>query len=146
MTIDDVVEDAAPAGEPEDGDNKGKDLGQFIHEQRQLARLSVRKLSELAGVSNPYLSQIERGLRKPSAEILNQIANALRISSETLYVRAGLLAPDKSHPHTDVTTSIAEDTSLTDDQKATLIAVYRNFVVSNGARKNSTDLDQPADE
>ena len=67
------------------------DLGAFIREQRRTASLSVRKLSELAGISNPYLSQIERGLRKPSAEILQQIANGLRISAETLYVRAGFL-------------------------------------------------------
>ena len=67
------------------------DLGAFIREQRRSARLSLRNLSDLAGISNPYLSQIERGLRKPSAEILQQIAKALRISAETLYVRAGIL-------------------------------------------------------
>src|SRR3954447_23117775 len=67
------------------------DLGQFIREQRNMARLSLRRLSDMAGISNPYLSQIERGLRKPSAEILQQIAKALRISAETLYVRAGIL-------------------------------------------------------
>ena len=67
------------------------DLGSFIREQRNSARLSLRRLSELAGISNPYLSQIERGLRRPSAEILQQIAKALRISAETLYVQAGIL-------------------------------------------------------
>ena len=67
------------------------DLGGFIRDQRRNARLSLRKLSELAGISNPYLSQIERGLRKPSAEILQSIARGLRISAETLYVRAGIL-------------------------------------------------------
>jgi len=66
------------------------DLGEFIRQQRNTARLSLRRLSEIAGISNPYLSQIERGLRKPSAEILQQIAKALRISAETLYVRAGI--------------------------------------------------------
>jgi transcriptional regulator with XRE-family HTH domain len=69
------------------------DLGSFIREQRGTARLSLRRLSELAGISNPYLSQIERGLRRPSAEILQQIAKALRISAETLYVQAGILEP-----------------------------------------------------
>src|SRR5579872_2618982 len=69
------------------------ELGAFIQQQRNSARLSVRKLSALAGISNPYLSQIERGLRKPSAPILQQIAKALRISAETLYVRAGILEP-----------------------------------------------------
>ncbi len=68
-----------------------RDLGEFIREQRRNARLSLRKLSEVAGISNPYLSQIERGLRKPSAEILQSIAKGLRISAETLYVRAGIL-------------------------------------------------------
>ena len=70
-----------------------RELGEFIREQRNTARLSLRRLSELAGISNPYLSQIERGLRKPSAEILQQIAKALRISAETLYVQAGILEP-----------------------------------------------------
>ena len=72
-------------------DKRWHDLGEFIREQRNVGQMSLRKLSELAGVSNPYLSQIERGLRKPSAEILQQIARALEISSETLYVRAGIL-------------------------------------------------------
>ena len=81
----------------EDGEGRLHDLGSFIRDQRRTARLSLRKLSELAGISNPYLSQIERGLRKPSAEILQQIARALEISSETLYVRAGILEePDGS--------------------------------------------------
>ena len=71
-------------------DRRWDDVGQFIREQRNLGELSLRRLSEMAGISNPYLSQIERGLRKPSAEILQQIARALEISSETLYVRAGI--------------------------------------------------------
>jgi len=102
------------------------DLGEFIREQRQNARLSVRKLSELAGISNPYLSQIERGLRKPSAEILQQIANGLRISAETLYVRAGFLeqrdgaVPDLEH-------EIRRDPTLSDRQKDALLEVYRSF-------------------
>jgi transcriptional regulator with XRE-family HTH domain len=102
------------------------DLGAFIRDQRHSARLSMRKLSELAGISNPYLSQIERGLRKPSAEILQQIAHGLRISAETLYVRAGFLeqrdegAPDLEH-------EIRRDPTLTDRQKDVLLEVYRSF-------------------
>jgi transcriptional regulator with XRE-family HTH domain len=79
-------------------EQRWRDLGEFIREQRRIGHLSLRKLSEMAGISNPYLSQIERGLRKPSAEILQQIARALEISSETLYVRAGILeARDGDH-------------------------------------------------
>ena len=101
------------------------DLGEFIREQRRNARLSVRSLSERAGISNPYLSQIERGLRKPSADILQQIAKALRISAETLYVRAGILEPRDDQD--DVEHSILRDSTLTDRQKQALIDVYRSF-------------------
>src|SRR5271165_1657084 len=89
-----------------DPKDRWHELGSFIREQRGSARLSLRRLSELAGISNPYLSQIERGLRRPSAEILQQIAKALRISAETLYVRAGILEADSEgdlivHIHAD---------------------------------------------
>ncbi|HVF54088.1 MAG TPA: helix-turn-helix transcriptional regulator [Actinomycetota bacterium] len=100
------------------------ELGSFIREQRRGARLSLRKLSDLAGISNPYLSQIERGLRKPSAEILQAIAKALRISAETLYVRAGILEEDPDH---DLVAGILKDASLTERQKQVLIDVYRSF-------------------
>jgi transcriptional regulator with XRE-family HTH domain len=102
-----------------------RDLGEFIREQRRTARLSVRSLSERAGISNPYLSQIERGLRKPSADILQQIAKALRISAETLYVRAGILEPRDDEQ--DVERSILRDSTLSDRQKQALIDVYRSF-------------------
>ena len=105
------------------------DLGEFIREQRRVARLSLRKLSELAGISNPYLSQIERGLRKPSAEILQQIAKALRISAETLYVRAGILE-ERQGEH-DLVGDILRDPSLTEAQKQTLIQVYTAFCHEN---------------
>jgi transcriptional regulator with XRE-family HTH domain len=105
------------------------DLGEFIREQRRVARLSLRKLSELAGISNPYLSQIERGLRKPSAEILQQIAKALRISAETLYVRAGILE-EREGEH-DLIGDILRDPSLTEAQKQTLIQVYTAFCHEN---------------
>lgn len=101
-----------------------RDLGEFIRDQRRIDRLSLRKLSELAGISNPYLSQIERGLRKPSAEILQGIAKGLKISAETLYVRAGILEENRE---SDLETAIAADPSLTERQKQTLIDVYRSF-------------------
>src|SRR5512140_1207124 len=95
------------------------DLGEFIRDQRRNARLSLRKLSELAGISNPYLSQIERGLRKPSAEILQSIARGLRISAETLYVRAGILdaTPDGERADPDPIGAIVGDPTINDRQK-----------------------------
>jgi transcriptional regulator with XRE-family HTH domain len=103
---------------------KLSELGSFIREQRRAARLSLRKLSETAGISNPYLSQIERGLRKPSAEILQAIAKALRISAETLYVRAGILDEERDH---DLVAEILRDTTITERQKQVLIDIYRSF-------------------
>ncbi len=100
-------------------------LGSFIREQRGTARLSLRRLSELAGISNPYLSQIERGLRRPSAEILQQIAKALRISAETLYVQAGILEPPSGTP--DLTRAIMADQSISEEQKQALVRIYLSF-------------------
>jgi len=105
--------------------DRWRDLGRFIREQRDLSRLSLRRLSDLAGISNPYLSQIERGLRKPSAEILQQIAKALRISAETLYEQAGLL--DSSAERGDTATAILRDPSLTEDARQTLLKVYESL-------------------
>ena len=105
------------------------DLGEFIREQRRVARLSLRKLSDMAGICNPYLSQIERGLRKPSAEILQQIAKALRISAETLYVRAGILE-ERTGEH-DLVGEILRDPSITEAQKQALIQVYQSFQHEN---------------
>ena len=101
-----------------------RDLGAFIRDRRRTARLSLRNLSELAGISNPYLSQIERGLRKPSAEILQQIARALRISAETLYVRAGILeqADDRA-----VERAVLGDQTISERQKQALLEIYRSF-------------------
>ena len=101
------------------------DLGEFIREQRKVGHLSLRKLSDMAGISNPYLSQIERGLRKPSAEILQQIARALEISSETLYIRAGILEPREGD--TDLITEIRRDVWLNEEQKKTLVQIYESF-------------------
>jgi transcriptional regulator with XRE-family HTH domain len=108
-----------------DPKDRWHDLGSFIREQRGSARLSLRRLSELAGISNPYLSQIERGLRRPSAEILQQIAKALRISAETLYVQAGILEPPSGTP--DLTRYIMADQSISEDQKQALVRIYLSF-------------------
>jgi transcriptional regulator with XRE-family HTH domain len=107
------------------GKDRWHDLGSFIREQRGSARLSLRRLSELAGISNPYLSQIERGLRRPSAEILQQIAKALRISAETLYVQAGILEAPDGVP--DLTRMILADQSISEDQKQALVRIYLSF-------------------
>ncbi len=112
------------------------DLGGFIRDQRRNARLSLRKLSELAGISNPYLSQIERGLRKPSAEILQSIARGLRISAETLYVRAGILdaAPEEGRTGVDAIGAIVADATINDRQKQALVEIYRSFQAENISR------------
>ena len=124
--------------------DRWRELGEFIREQRSSSRLSLRRLSELAGISNPYLSQIERGLRKPSAEILQQIAKALRISAETLYVRAGIL--DERDIDHDLEGEILRNGYLTEDQKQTLIKVYQSFRHENEDRMMSpvTSIDEPA--
>jgi transcriptional regulator with XRE-family HTH domain len=100
-------------------------IGEYIREQRQRAKVSLRQLAEATGVSNPYLSQIERGLRKPSAEILQQIAKGLRISAEALYVQAGIL--DDRETDTDVQTAIRADVALTERQKQVLLDIYESF-------------------
>ena len=110
------------------------DLGGFIRDQRRNARLSLRKLSELAGISNPYLSQIERGLRKPSAEILQSIARGLRISAETLYVQAGILDERSDGPGTGPIDAIVADSTINDRQKQALVEIYRSFQAENVSR------------
>ena len=105
-------------------------LGDFIAGQRRSAQLSLRQLAELTGISNPYLSQIERGLRKPSAEVLQQLAKALRVSAETLYVRAGILDPE-DHRATSVEMAVLADSAITERQKRVLIDVYESFVKEN---------------
>jgi len=111
-------------------DRRLPDVGNFIRQQRELAQQSIRDLARLAGVSNPYLSQIERVLRKPSAEILQQLARALQISAESLYERAGILDPNDADRLT-VVDAIANDDVLTKEQKQTLIAVYRSFTADD---------------
>ena len=110
------------------------DLGEFIREQRRIGHLSLRKLSDMAGISNPYLSQIERGLRTPSAEILGQIARALRISAEALYVRAGIL---EQRPAGAIVDAVLADPHLTERQKHVLLEVYQSF------RRESAGTDHP---
>jgi transcriptional regulator with XRE-family HTH domain len=109
----------------DDGRSRLDELGEYIRGRREAAELSLRNLAKLAGVSNPYLSQIERGLRKPSAEILQAIAKALEISSETLYVKAGILE-ERPGEH-DVESAIARDPYLTEPQRAALVEMYRSF-------------------
>jgi transcriptional regulator with XRE-family HTH domain len=113
-----------------DFNDRWRELGEFIRDQRRVGHLSLRKLSEMAGISNPYLSQIERGLRKPSAEILQQIARALEISSETLYVRAGIL--DERESGADLAGEIKRDPFISEDQKKTLVRIYESFRHENG--------------
>ena len=105
-----------------------KDLGEYIREQRRQAELSLRKLADLAQVSNPYLSQIERGLKRPSAEILQQIARALEVSAESLYVRAGILDEDRD---SNLIATIRAQSDLTTEQKQVLIRVYQSFQSEN---------------
>ena len=124
--------------------DRWRDLGAFIRDQRSTARLSLRRLSELAGISNPYLSQIERGLRRPSAEILQQIAKALRISAETLYVRAGILEK-REEEEIDVTRAVLSDTHLTEDQKQALVRVYLSFRHETGADADAGGVGDVAD-
>jgi transcriptional regulator with XRE-family HTH domain len=107
-----------------------EDIGAYIRRQREGAEVSLRQLAKVAGISNPYLSQIERGLRKPSAEILAQIATGLRISAEALYVRAGILEPRE---HSPVRDALAADPDLTERQKQILTEIYDSFRRGNAA-------------
>lgn len=111
-------------------------LGDYLKEQRVSASLSLRQLAEQAGVSNPYLSQIERGLRKPSAEVLQQIAKALRISAEQLYIRAGILSPEEGTGGS-VELAVLGDSRLTERQKQSLLDVYASFLALNAADQSS---------
>ena len=122
-----------------------KDLGEYIREQRRQAELSLRKLADLAQVSNPYLSQIERGLKRPSAEILQQIARALEVSAESLYVRAGILDEDRD---SNLIATIRAQSDLTTEQKQVLIRIYRSFLSENEepeADEENTE-EEPEDE
>jgi transcriptional regulator with XRE-family HTH domain len=122
--------------EEENGKNGSawRTLGEFIRGQRELANLSMRQLAEIAKISNPYLSQVERGLYKPSADVLKNIANALHISAETMYTQAGLLddTPENAENRRGVEHAIKLDPRLTVDQKEALIRIYRSFTSTGG--------------
>lgn len=116
-------------------------LGDYIREQRRSAEISLRQLADAAGVSNPYLSQIERGLRKPSADILQQIARGLRISAEALYVQAGIL--DDENVDTEVPAAVRGDAFITERQKQVLLDIYESF---RGENRASDDAQPPKSE
>ena len=119
-------------GPKEQAKRSGAAIGEFIRDQREQAHVSLRQLARLAGVSNPYLSQIERGLRKPSADILQQIAKGLRISAEQLYIRAGILESREGNP--ELIAAILADPGLGERQKQVLVDIYESF------RRENTQL------
>ncbi len=116
-------------------------LGDYLREQRTASRLSLRQLADQVGVSNPYLSQIERGLRRPSAEVLQQLAKALRISAEQLYIRAGIVSPDDGVGGS-VELAVLNDAGLSERQKQTLLDVYASFISLNDGLSNEAHADQ----
>lgn len=121
-------------------------LGEYLREQRVAAELSLRQLAEQAGVSNPYLSQIERGLRRPSAEVLQQLAKALRISAEQVYIQAGILNPDDDQVRS-VELAVLADPDLTERQKQALLEVYKSFrTVTENDPDHQSDLSTTARE
>lgn len=123
------------AGTVEAVANAAQDIGEFIRSQRLSAKVSLRQLAERAGVSNPYLSQIERGLRKPSADVLSQIAKGLRVSAEVLYVRAGIL---EARPASPVRDALLADTSISERQKQMLLEIYDSFRRENAQSEADT--------
>jgi len=129
--------EGAPAGDDDKRSSESQDIGSFIRAQREAAEVSIRQLAERAGVSNPYLSQIERGLRKPSAEVLGQIARGLRLSAEVLYARAGILELKQGSPVRD---AILTAPDLTERQREVLVEIYESFRANN-----ATAADQVVD-
>ena len=124
------VSEAARASSAKVGE-RAHDLGEYLREQRRGAQLTLRQLADQTGVSNPYLSQIERGLRKPSADVLQQLAKALRISAETLYIRAGILEPEEGGERS-VQLAVLADPDLTERQRQVLLDIYNSFRRENG--------------
>ncbi|MGZ8178460.1 helix-turn-helix domain-containing protein [Williamsia sp. SKLECPSW1] len=129
-TSDDVDAEELASRAVEGVVNAAQDIGSFIRSQRVAAEVSLRQLAERAGVSNPYLSQIERGLRKPSADVLAQIAKGLRVSAEVLYVRAGILEERAASPVRD---ALLADSQITERQKQMLLEIYESFRKENGS-------------
>lgn len=121
--------------------NTAQDIGSFIRSQRESAQFSLRQLAERAGVSNPYLSQIERGLRKPSAEVLGQIAKGLRVSAEVLYIRAGILERREPSPVRD---AVLSDPALTERQRQVVLDVYESFCRENIAAPAAAGAERDA--
>jgi transcriptional regulator with XRE-family HTH domain len=118
-------------------ESKHTDLGSFIKLQRERANLSLRRLADTAGISNPYLSQIERGIRKPSAEILSRLSRALEISANSLYSRAGLLDDDLQAPT--ISEAIDADNRLSPSQKRVLLDMHKALIQSNGSVNEHND-------
>lgn len=118
-------------------ESKHTDLGDFIRQQRERANLSLRRLAERAGISNPYLSQIERGIRKPSAEILSRLSRALEISANSLYSKAGLM--DEALESPTISEAIDADGLLSPSQKKVLLDMYKALIQSNGSLTNHTE-------
>ena len=116
-------------------------IGEYIREQREQAKISLRQLASAAGVSNPYLSQIERGLRRPSAEILQQIAKGLRISAEVLYVQAGIL--EERGPDSGVRAALLADPGLAERQKQVLLDIYESFRRETALNTRETPVTTP---
>lgn len=131
--------DVPRAGDDRKRSSEPQHIGSFIRAQREAAEVSIRQLAERAGVSNPYLSQIERGLRKPSAEVLAQIAKGLRLSAEVLYARAGILELREGSPVRD---AILTAPDLTERQREVLVEIYESFVLNN-ATAADTVVDVP---
>ena len=119
----------------------GDQLGEYLREQRTASRLTLRQLADQVGVSNPYLSQIERGLRRPSAEVLQQLAKALRVSAEQLYIRAGIVSPEVGNSSVEL--AVLDDPALTERQKQTLLDVYSSFIAQNHVQNDLVN-DVPA--
>ncbi|MDG3009967.1 helix-turn-helix transcriptional regulator [Rhodococcus sp. D2-41] len=150
----DAIDGGPTRGADQSGDGAGEyaarvvssaaqDIGSFIRSQREAAQVSLRQLAERAGVSNPYLSQIERGLRKPSAEVLGQIAKGLRVSAEALYVRAGILEQREPSPVRD---AVLADTAITERQKQVILEIYGSFCRENAAAPTGPESGDPAPE
>jgi transcriptional regulator with XRE-family HTH domain len=119
----------------DDRDDQLLNLGAFIRAQRQLANLSLRQMADLAHVSNPYLSQLERGLHEPSVRVLQSIGRALNLSAETLLAHAGVVDDPAERETPDTAAAIRRDPSLTDEQKQALLSVYRSYVQGNATRQ-----------
>ncbi len=134
--------DAVAAAATDAVANAASDIGGFIRSQRVAAQVSLRQLAERAGVSNPYLSQIERGLRKPSADVLAQIAKGLRVSAEVLYVRAGIL---EERPASPVRDAIIADESISERQRQVLLEIYESFRNENSTATQASQASVATD-